>query len=100
MCSNVEKIAVIQKWVRGMIIRKRYFMKIQDARWNAIKKSKKWVYITKLRAHIRGFLLRVRRKRGLEKVKEGLDQGKINLTTLLISLEMIRELKEKILIRK
>ena len=83
MKKNIDKVIVIQKWIRGKIIRKRYFMQIQEARWNAIKKSKKWIYITKLQAHIRGFLLRVRKKRGLEKVRDGLDDAEDELDDLI-----------------
>lgn len=73
MKPHTNKIIKAQARSRGWIIRKRYAAQIQTARWNAIRKSKKWVLITKLQAHIKGFLHRRRKEKGLRNVKVGLD---------------------------
>lgn len=73
MKPHTDKIIKVQARSRGWIIRKRFAAQIQTARWNAIRKSKKWVLITKLQAHIKGFLHRRRKERGLRNIKAGLD---------------------------
>ena len=73
MKIHTIKIIKIQSLARGWVTRKHNAIQIQTARWNAIRKSKKWILITKLQAHIKGFLHRKRKEKGLKNIKSGLD---------------------------
>ncbi len=48
-------------------------MKIKEAKLRALRKTKKWIMITKIQAHVWGWSLRLRKKRGLMNVRIDID---------------------------